>query len=585
MIGALQIALATLKTTALVVIFAPSIAFAQSARTPVQQVAQVPLVQHAPTPSQVTPRELAPPPAFLSPSAASTPRIAPPPPSGRAPLGAETLTVTPSHITVEDGLEALAGAEAAATAPLAGRTITVAELYTAADRIEAAYARAGYVLVRVVVPAQELNDGAPARLTVINGFIERIDVSALPVRLRTPVAAALAQLVDRPWITLALIERRLMIVSDLPGTGLRSTLSAGERVGGAILSLDGALQVVDGAISYDNRVSDAFDGRQFNLQFALNSAMGFGEQVYGFVSADLGLGLERAFGADAPRRVFGAGFALPFNGAGTRLTFEATQSLTQPRSGFFITRGAFTRGSVRLAHPVIRDRSRTLLLTGMVETLEERQEAPQFGILLSRDRYVVGRLSTDYNAQTFLGFVAMSATLTSGWGEEPTDAPLSRAAATTRFTKIEAQLRGTVPLHAGLDLTGVFKSQAVLDGGVPSTEVFVLEGPDALSPFTAGSLITDGGFVARIAITRPDVGRSGGLAVTPGVYASGGWGHFQQPTPFDVERAAAVGATLDIAARLEGTAAWFAMTFDYGRRLLEDFSDTDHLTLTLALRF
>ena len=91
------------------------------------------------------------------------------------------------------------------------------------------HARAGYVLVRVTVPPQELRDHGSLRIVVVDGFIERIEANAVPDRVRALVVERIAALVGRRHITLDEIERWLLTAGDVPGLWLRSTLVAVRR--------------------------------------------------------------------------------------------------------------------------------------------------------------------------------------------------------------------------------------------------------------------------------------------------------------------------------------------------------------------
>ena len=69
-------------------------------------------------------------------------------------------------------------------APLIGKRVTVAQIFDFATKLQEAYVGAGYLLVRVVVVPQELGERARVKIRVIDGFLERIDVSALPSAVR-----------------------------------------------------------------------------------------------------------------------------------------------------------------------------------------------------------------------------------------------------------------------------------------------------------------------------------------------------------------------------------------------------------------
>lgn len=97
-----------------------------------------------------------------------------------APEGAERLSIQLADVRVEGALPGSETRIAALRQRLIGKRIAVSEIFAAASDLEAGFVRDGYVLARVVIPAQTLEDGGPLRLTVVNGFVEKIDTSAAP---------------------------------------------------------------------------------------------------------------------------------------------------------------------------------------------------------------------------------------------------------------------------------------------------------------------------------------------------------------------------------------------------------------------
>lgn len=103
----------------------------------------------AQTASQITP------PSFRPAPQANAAGVSIPESSGlEAPAGAEKLKVKLSGVSVEGGLPEMADATRKITAGLAHRTVTAAQIFAAARQIETEYGRAGYALVRAVLPAQ-----------------------------------------------------------------------------------------------------------------------------------------------------------------------------------------------------------------------------------------------------------------------------------------------------------------------------------------------------------------------------------------------------------------------------------------------
>ena len=68
--------------------------------------------------------------------------------------------------------------------------------------LAAAYAAAGYVLVRVVLPPQQLLNGARLKLVVVDGFIERIETRDVPERVRHRITTLVGPLTGRRGLTL-----------------------------------------------------------------------------------------------------------------------------------------------------------------------------------------------------------------------------------------------------------------------------------------------------------------------------------------------------------------------------------------------
>ncbi len=146
-----------------------------------------------------------------------------------APRGAEKLSVTPSGLIAEGGRPELSAETAKVEASLKGIRVTGADLFAAARQLEEAYARAGYLLVRVSLPPQTVKNGKPLHLVVTDGQVEAIDVSALPENVRSRIQDVLAPLVGKTGLTKAELERRLLLAGDTPGVMLKSTLKAGSK--------------------------------------------------------------------------------------------------------------------------------------------------------------------------------------------------------------------------------------------------------------------------------------------------------------------------------------------------------------------
>ena len=531
-----------------------------------------------PAASQLVPKQLTPAPS----GEAHVPVIEAAPP--QTPPGAEKLIFQPSRIVLQGSLDT---AKAQATLDtLAGLRMTVADFYKIAATIERNYATTGFPFVRVVVPEQRLVDGGEARLVAVDGFVESVDLEAVDPSLRLPVGKLLEPLVGRRSLKYAAVERQLSLAEDIAGATIRSAIARGDTPDGVKLVIQAKRKLLTGSVSFDNRQSPAFNKRSFTVQLALNSALGMGEQIYAYASPDPIDG-KNAFNGQSPRRSFGGGFTMPMDTHGTKLTIEATRSITQPLGGFFATRDNFTRYSARLSHPFVKTRRSSLTVTASAEDSQETNAVPDFGIDISREHFRTLRLAADVNRSFSTSQLNLSLTGSAGFGD-PADpaAPYSRAGTTRRFAKIEGTIGYSVGLFRGLVGTATLRGQAILRGGMPASELFALDGGDALSAFTSGAISAEEGFTGRFELKRsfPLTSTS---SFTPFGYAAAGRAYARPRTIFDTRRASAVGGGINVDYQLPGSSVAFFSSVEVGLRHTDNafFTDDSRVSVAAGVRF
>lgn len=515
--------------------------------------------------SQVTPRDLRPEPQPVAPAPAlpAGPREAAP-----AAPGAE-LQVTVARIEVTGDFPERAAATARLTAPVAGQRVTVAQLYQIAEAIEAEYRDAGYPLVRVVIPPQSVTDGGVFRITVLDGFIELVDVTALPERLRGHVERLSAPLVGRPRLTSEAMERVLTLAGRVPGLALRSTLAAGTRAGGSVLVLEADYELVTGSYGVDNRLSDSLGPWQATLQGRLNQPLGQGEQLYVYVGGHPNP--VRMLRSDARRRVAGAGVIVPIAHDGLALNFEHTWSDTKTPASTFVppTQSRFERSTLRLSYPLVLAREREVTVTGTLDASSQSNAAPLFGFVFNADRLRVARLGLDANMavgeQGRLRLTGLVSRGLSGFGARSTrDAaasgiPLSRPGAGPDFTKLEAGAAWDQVLPYGMQSRTSVRMQRAFGAPLPSAEMFSLDGEDALSSFDSGTLSDDGGWTLRQEIGRQFAAQVGDVAlpVLPYLFVAAGRNDSRSSAPEGVSTAVGAGMRTSFKA--------VSLSLEYGR--------------------
>jgi hemolysin activation/secretion protein len=476
------------------------------------------------SPAQVTPRD-------LRPETSSPGTIALPGAAGLvAPPNAARLSVTLGRVFVEGGFPELQSQTAVLTDPLRSGRVTVADIYAAANALQQAYAAAGYILVRVAIPPQKLDQGGALHLVVLDGFIEAVDVNGVAENQRGLATARMAPLIGRRHVTLAEIERRLLLVSDAPGLTLRSTLARGATPGGALLVLEGTHDSVAGSVGFDDHLSRSLGTFALNSSLALNSVFGFGEQVYGAASSGYDLG--KAFDGASPLRVLGGGFSLPIGADGLVVNPEYTNSVTRPAQtlGSPASVGYFDRFDLRGSYPIIRSRAQTLTLQATWEWDEEHLVATGFDEDLYKDNYQVARLQAvdqmllPWGATTQTTAVFSHGLAGRDSAQATAGAPLSQQGASPQFSKANLDLRVLQPLPLDAQFALIARAQWSFDKPLFLAEQFSLDGADALSAFASGAFSVDQGATLRGELIHPFTLAISGAQATLAPYFFGALG-------------------------------------------------------------
>lgn len=551
----------------------------------------------AQTASQITPPSYAPQPAPTPP-----PVILPESGSAMAPPGADALDIRLADVAI-DGGDGDAAALAELKAQLLGHTIKVAEIFAAARALEARYAREGHVLMRVVVPAQRLEDGATLRLTIVSGFIERVDTSRVPSRVRSRVERLLAPLAGARDLTMRDIERRLLLTGDTPGIALRSTLSAGSVPGAAVLMVEATHRPVSGFVSLDNTLPNGLARYGYGLGSNFNSVLGLGETVYVRASGLPNTGRKKSFLHPNPRnRALAAGVILPLGDDGLSLNIEATDARTAPRHLAILPGFAsrFQRLSGRLSYPFIRSRALTLSGELAFDAQNERLRIVEPLVLpLSLDELRIVRLSGTVSA-ALPGNAVMNAEIEGSVGIDALGArsaadatprlPLSRQGADASFQKLIVSASLNQPLAPHLAFALNARAQSSFGQVMANAEQIGIASSDGLSPLPSGVVQGDAGYVMRAELRFPfavELG-SGRGQIAPYAFGAVGGVRFERPTFFERREtgADAYGLGLRINAATGAGSPGLSAGVEYGRAHVEGFARVaDRLNFSLLVQF
>ena len=524
-----------------------------------------------------------------------------------APAGAERLSIRLSGVTIEGGRSELAAEQERLRTRLTGGRIAASELFAAARDLEAAYARAGYVLMRVLLPAQNLRDGGRLRIVVVSGFVERIDASAVPDAVRTRVESLLAPLIGKRELRLVDIERQLMLAGDTPGVALRSALSPGAELGATVLVVQAQYRPLSGTLGVDNTLSGPLGRSTVTAGAEVNSVFGLGETIYlraaGHPSGSDAAGFGGLFDERPRMRSLSGGAVVPLGTDGLTLNLEVTESRTTPRPGFGQpqTASVFDRYSVRLRYPWVRSRALNLASELIFDAEEERVDLLFGGakLPLSLDRLRIVRAATDGAMQlstggTLSGRAIFSAGLDAFGARSAADAspflPLSRLGADAEFQKLEGILSFAQPLTEHFGIALLARGQTSFNQTLPRAEQLGTASFQELSTFDAGTLGGDSGWVVRAEVNSPWQASLAGFPITatPYAFAATGALYLQRPTALEqaTTHVSSIGLGIRLAATLDPAFSQASLSLEFGRRYRDDqLPNSNRFTMVGSIRF
>ncbi|MGI4857481.1 MAG: ShlB/FhaC/HecB family hemolysin secretion/activation protein [Janthinobacterium lividum] len=555
----------------------------------------------AQTASQVTPPSFAPDGAqpHLQPIVTGLP-LAPQTPAA----GEGQRTVHLREVQLYGSMPALQGASAVMVQRLQNQTVTIDDIYAAAHALEAAYAQAGYILMRVDLVPDQIKDDRPLRLNLVSAYIDRIDIAGVSGRDQARIAATLNPLVGHRDMTLAEIERRLMFAEQPAGTSLRAVILPGDVPDAKILSVDVVTRAADGFVGVGNGYGSALGRDWVSAGIDINSPSGYGERFYLRAAGHPSLGDSGFFSSTSRNRVLAAGVVLPLDITGSSLNLEYTDARTVAPIDDLSTpvSSHYKRLSVRYKTDYIGGRDWMTSQEIGFDATEER-----FG-LAGNDTAALDRLRILRFANAFAWHVPNSGVLTgrmefsvgldkfgarSAEEDYENGTTLSRAGSTDTLRKLGLNLDYTQAFtpHLALDVKG--RGQTSFSTPLVYSEMLNIASPDGLSSFNWGTLLGDAGYVVRGELSSPWQLSERGVTIGVIPYLFAGYGAVFRYDATQYEHSAVHAADFGVGVRLVSAPNFHALglrgatvTVELGKQHRDDGrSNATQLSVTGVMQF
>jgi hemolysin activation/secretion protein len=449
------------------------------------------LAQSASSPAQVDER-LRPKPA--QPSVGAPIQITPAPPPAQ-PEAAGALQFALHGVSFEGNTVLPERTLQAVAAPYIGKAVNLAQVNELAGRVTAAYRSAGYILVRAVVPPQQFGDGR-LTLRIIEGFVDNVKIQGDAGGAR-PLLEAYGRRISaaRP-LTRAVLERELLLASDITGLGVRSVLTPSPTAPGAAdLTLVVTPKAVDGYVAVDNRGSKYLGPEQVTGAVFFNHVLGSAGR----------LGLNAVVTPDSgPDLAYGAvSLDEPLGASGLRLFGTASYTATRPGSTLRAlgTTGSALNAEGQLSYPIIRSRDLNLMANGGFAYRDVRSSnsaaSPLFNDhVRSAELGVFANVLDDWG-----GYSTVSVNLIRGLdvlgATTSSSANKSRAGASGDYTRLTFEATHQQPLADRLSLRVGVSGQSAFNQSLLSSEQFSLGGYGYDRAFDPSEVTGDSGLAGR----------------------------------------------------------------------------------------
>lgn len=396
-----------------------------------------------------------------------------------------SLNVVGAHVYSEAELLALTGF-------MPGSELSLDELRGMASKIGNHYRSNGYFVAQAYLPAQDIKDGA-VTIAVIEGEYGKITLNN-QTRLADDLAASqMSGLNSGEVIQAAPLENRLLLLSDIPGVKVKSTLVPGASVGASDLIVDLTPgPTVSGEVDFDNAGNRYTGEYRLGGTVNLNNLAGRGD-VASLRAMTTGSGLNYAR----------ASYQMMFGKATAGVAYSALKYKLGEEFESLRAHGTAEIASIYGSYPLIRSRNNNLSAGLVYEDKTFQDKVDSTSTVTDKSAQVVSASLYGNQRDRFGGGGVTSYALTWSTGNIDIETPAARIidAATAKtnghFDKIgfrAARLqRVTDSVSLSAAINGQFASK-----NLDSSEKMGLGGMYGVRAYPEGEGYGDEGYVLNL---------------------------------------------------------------------------------------
>ncbi len=439
--------------------------------------------------------------------------------------------------------------------------LTIGQVQQIADEVTKYYRKAGFLLAKAYVPAQEVKDGV-VKIEVVEGTLGKVTAQGNQRFSDAMLARPFTDLIDAPVVADSM-ERALSLLTDYPGISVFGVLQPGEFPGTTDLVLKVQKEKrFSGSAYYDNHGSGFTGERRLGVDVDINNPL--------FAADKLSVTLQQAFW---PRRNFYGSFnyEIPafapdwsIGGGFNRNGFTVGKQLADQHIS-----GVTEAKDIYLSSRLIR--GRTTNLRAKLDLVRKTAQTRQQSVLQSEDNlaYLGLELSYDTINKESQSLIAATVRLDHGLsgfgvpspGELQQRVPGSSRPTTARgvpvgsnYDKLTVAYAQLLKLSAHQSLLWRVNGQLAKDPLV-SVEQFAIGGPDSVRAYPVSEYLMDRGYFTSLewTVDAPGLadkpafgGHNWGDVLRLSFFADYAQGWLNYPTANDIGKTSLLGAGMGI---------------------------------------
>jgi hemolysin activation/secretion protein len=373
-----------------------------------------------------------------------------------------------------------------------GSDLNLSELRDAAARIAAFYNARGYILAQAYLPAQDIKDGV-VTIAVVEGRYGKIEVRNRTNLSDRAATEALSALDSGDAVKAAPLERRLLLLSDIPGMNVRSTLAPGTEVGTSDLTVDLAPgRRITGSIEADNGGNRYTGAYRLGGSINVNNPAGIGDRLsLRLLGSTGGLAYGRAaYQAPVGDATVGVAF--------THLRYELGREFRSLDAD-----GTADIASLFGSYPLIRSRDANLYALAGIDA---KWLSDRIDLLAARSDKTSRALTLGFSGDSRDGLGGGGRnSFSAGWthGDLHLRNPLDRAAdaltarSEGRFSKLQISIARLQTVSGPFSLYAALRGQLAF-GNLDSSEKMELGGAYGVRAYPEGEAYGDEGYLATL---------------------------------------------------------------------------------------